>query len=100
MIAELDADLLKDRVGVVLDQREGFLIERLVRRDLADGSGRRRGCRRGPCCSSGSRAASAAARAPASTTLGGRRGWVGGLSARGGLVHGVASRGELTKHGG
>src|SRR5690606_12471244 len=34
VVAELDADLLEDRVGIGLDQRDAFLVQHLVERDF------------------------------------------------------------------
>ena len=35
VVAELDADLLEHRLGIVLDERQPFLVEHLDERDLS-----------------------------------------------------------------
>ncbi len=40
VVAELDADLFEDQVGVRLDQRQPFLVEHLVVRELAADEGK------------------------------------------------------------
>ena len=61
MLAELDADLLKDGLGVALDDREALLVEDVGERDLADDVGGRDGAALQPRGAAGLAAAAAVA---------------------------------------
>src|SRR5690606_36151928 len=66
IVAKLDADLLEHGVGVLLDERESFLVEDFIHLDLASDVGERlagaaAGARRPACRSSAARTSTAPA---------------------------------------